>query len=47
MMQTHFEASCGRGELALLAEIRQRAARAAGLSQKGASAWVLATTVPF
>jgi len=35
MMQTHFEASCGRGELALLAEIRQRAARAAGLSQKG------------
>jgi len=35
MKQTHSEASCGRGELALLAEIRQRAARAASLSPKG------------
>jgi thiamine-monophosphate kinase len=34
MKQTHFGASCGGGELALLVEIRQRAARAASLSQK-------------
>ena len=35
MKQPHSNAGRGRGELALLAEIRQRAARAACLSQKG------------
>jgi thiamine-monophosphate kinase len=35
MKQTHSGASCGRGELALLAEIRQRAERAASLARKG------------
>jgi thiamine-monophosphate kinase len=35
MKQPHSKAGRGRGELALLAEIRQRAARAASLSQKG------------
>jgi thiamine-monophosphate kinase len=35
MKQTHFGASCGGGELALLAEIRQRAAHAASLGRKG------------
>jgi thiamine-monophosphate kinase len=35
MKQPHSKAGRGRGELALLVEIRQRAARAASLSQKG------------
>ena len=33
--QTHFGTVCGKGELALLAEIRQRAACATSLIQKG------------
>ena len=35
MKQAHFGASCGGGELVLLAEIRQRAAHAASLVRKG------------